>query len=123
MLAEVMKIPDPTIEPATSIVASVSERPRFAMSMAWPVRCGEAVSPSTPAAFGVFYRRHEAAVLGYFMIWGGVGGLGTMAIQITRELGGIPIAVVSAATLVAAGPSAAISRSRRESSRVSRCSS
>ncbi len=29
------------------------------------------------------------------LIWGGAGGLGSMAIQITRELGGIPIAVVS----------------------------
>ena len=29
------------------------------------------------------------------LIWGGAGGLGSMAIQITRSLGGIPIAVVS----------------------------
>ncbi len=29
------------------------------------------------------------------LIWGGAGGLGSMAIQITKELGGIPIAVVS----------------------------
>lgn len=29
------------------------------------------------------------------LIWGGTGGLGSMAIQITRFLGGIPIAVVS----------------------------
>jgi crotonyl-CoA carboxylase/reductase len=29
------------------------------------------------------------------LIWGGAGGLGSMAIQITREFGGIPIAVVS----------------------------
>jgi len=29
------------------------------------------------------------------LIWGGAGGLGSMAIQITRERGGIPIAVVS----------------------------
>jgi crotonyl-CoA carboxylase/reductase len=29
------------------------------------------------------------------LIWGGAGGLGSMAIQITRALGGIPIAVVS----------------------------
>ena len=29
------------------------------------------------------------------LIWGGGGGLGSMAIQITRTLGGIPIAVVS----------------------------
>ncbi|MGE3961253.1 MAG: crotonyl-CoA carboxylase/reductase [Dehalococcoidia bacterium] len=29
------------------------------------------------------------------LIWGGAGGLGVMAIQITRELGGVPIAVVS----------------------------
>ena len=29
------------------------------------------------------------------LIWGGAGGLGSMAIQITREMGGIPIAVVS----------------------------
>ncbi|MCA9857659.1 MAG: crotonyl-CoA carboxylase/reductase [Dehalococcoidia bacterium] len=31
------------------------------------------------------------------LIWGGAGGLGVMAIQIVRELGGIPIAVVSGA--------------------------
>lgn len=29
------------------------------------------------------------------LVWGGSGGLGSMAIQIVRELGGIPIAVVS----------------------------
>jgi crotonyl-CoA carboxylase/reductase len=29
------------------------------------------------------------------LIWGGAGGLGTMAIQITKAMGGIPIAVVS----------------------------
>ena len=29
------------------------------------------------------------------LIWGGSGGLGSMAIQITREFGGIPVAVVS----------------------------
>ena len=29
------------------------------------------------------------------LIWGGAGGLGVMAIQIVRELGGVPIAVVS----------------------------
>ena len=29
------------------------------------------------------------------LVWGGAGGLGSMAIQITREFGGIPIAVVS----------------------------
>ena len=29
------------------------------------------------------------------LIWGGAGGLGAMAIQITRALGGIPVAVVS----------------------------
>ena len=29
------------------------------------------------------------------LVWGGAGGLGVMAIQIARELGGIPIAVVS----------------------------
>ena len=29
------------------------------------------------------------------LIWGGAGGLGSMAIQIVRELGGIPIAVIS----------------------------
>jgi crotonyl-CoA carboxylase/reductase len=31
------------------------------------------------------------------LIWGGAGGLGTAAIQITREFGGIPVAVVSSA--------------------------
>lgn len=31
------------------------------------------------------------------LIWGGAGGLGTAAIQITREFGGTPIAVVSSA--------------------------
>lgn len=31
------------------------------------------------------------------LIWGGAGGLGSMAIQIVRQLGGIPIAVVSSA--------------------------
>ena len=29
------------------------------------------------------------------LVWGGAGGLGTMAIQIVKEMGGIPIAVVS----------------------------
>jgi crotonyl-CoA carboxylase/reductase len=29
------------------------------------------------------------------LVWGGAGGLGSMAIQIVRELGGIPVAVVS----------------------------
>jgi crotonyl-CoA carboxylase/reductase len=29
------------------------------------------------------------------LIWGGAGGLGSMAIQIVREAGGIPVAVVS----------------------------
>jgi crotonyl-CoA carboxylase/reductase len=29
------------------------------------------------------------------LVWGGAGGLGTMAIQIVREMGGIPVAVVS----------------------------
>jgi len=29
------------------------------------------------------------------LVWGGAGGLGTMAIQITKALGGIPVAVVS----------------------------
>jgi crotonyl-CoA carboxylase/reductase len=29
------------------------------------------------------------------LIWGGAGGLGTMAIQLTKALGGIPVAVVS----------------------------
>lgn len=34
------------------------------------------------------------------LIWGGAGGLGSFAIQITRMLGGIPIAVVSTASKV-----------------------
>lgn len=34
------------------------------------------------------------------LIWGGAGGLGSLAIQITRERGGIPIAVVSDASKV-----------------------
>ena len=29
------------------------------------------------------------------LVWGGAGGLGTMAIQITRAMGGVPVAVVS----------------------------
>ncbi len=29
------------------------------------------------------------------LVWGGAGGLGSMAIQIVRELGGIPVAIVS----------------------------
>ena len=29
------------------------------------------------------------------LIWGGAGGLGSMGIQIVREMGGIPIAVIS----------------------------
>jgi crotonyl-CoA carboxylase/reductase len=29
------------------------------------------------------------------LVWGGAGGLGTMAIQVTKALGGIPVAVVS----------------------------
>ena len=29
------------------------------------------------------------------LIWGGSGGLGTMAIQIVKAAGGVPIAVVS----------------------------
>ncbi|MCY4639917.1 MAG: crotonyl-CoA carboxylase/reductase [Chloroflexi bacterium] len=29
------------------------------------------------------------------LVWGGAGGLGSMAIQITRALGGVPVAVVS----------------------------
>ena len=29
------------------------------------------------------------------LVWGGSGGLGSMAIQITKALGGVPIAVVS----------------------------
>lgn len=29
------------------------------------------------------------------LVWGGAGGLGVMAIQITREMGGLPVAVVS----------------------------
>ena len=29
------------------------------------------------------------------LVWGGAGGLGSMAIQIVRELGGLPVAVVS----------------------------
>jgi RNA polymerase sigma-70 factor, ECF subfamily len=33
----------------------------------WPDEQLLAETPSTPAAFAVFYRRHEAAVLGYFM--------------------------------------------------------
>ncbi len=35
------------------------------------------------------------------LIWGGAGGLGSMAIQITRALGGVPVAVVSDATKAA----------------------
>lgn len=34
------------------------------------------------------------------LIWGGAGGLGSMAIQIVRELGGIPVAVVSSSDKV-----------------------
>ena len=33
----------------------------------WPDERLLAETPTTPAAFAVFYRRHEAAVLGYFM--------------------------------------------------------
>ena len=33
----------------------------------WPDEALLAATPSTPAAFAVFYRRHENAVLGYFM--------------------------------------------------------
>ena len=33
----------------------------------WPDEQLLAATPTTPAAFAVFYRRHEAAVLGYFM--------------------------------------------------------
>ena len=33
----------------------------------WPDEQLLAATPTTPAAFAIFYRRHEAAVLGYFM--------------------------------------------------------
>ena len=47
----------------------------FRMLMGWP---GNVVQPGDPV-----------------LIWGAAGGLGSMAIQIVREAGGVPIAVVS----------------------------
>jgi crotonyl-CoA carboxylase/reductase len=38
---------------------------------------------------------HEVRPSDVVLVWGGAGGLGSMAIQIVRELGGIPVAVVS----------------------------
>ena len=34
----------------------------------WPDEQLLAKTPTLPAAFAVFYRRHEGAVLGYFML-------------------------------------------------------
>ena len=39
--------------------------------------------------------RHAVRPNDVVLVWGGAGGLGSMAIQITRAMGGVPIAVVS----------------------------
>jgi crotonyl-CoA carboxylase/reductase len=38
---------------------------------------------------------HEVSEGDVVLVWGGAGGLGAMAIQIVREFGGIPVAVIS----------------------------
>ena len=57
-----------------------------------PPTCSSARPPTACSSAG---RRTPSSQDDVVLIWGGSGGLGSMAIQIAKALGGIPVAVVS----------------------------
>ncbi|MCC7535801.1 MAG: crotonyl-CoA carboxylase/reductase [Deltaproteobacteria bacterium] len=63
--------------------------------LTWEAAAGYMLVGATAYRMLLGWREHTVRPGDVVLIWGGSGGLGSMAIQIVRELGGIPVAVVS----------------------------
>jgi crotonyl-CoA carboxylase/reductase len=63
--------------------------------LSWEAASAYALVGSTAYRMLMGWSPHTVAEGDVVLVWGGSGGLGSMAIQIVRALGGIPVAVVS----------------------------
>jgi crotonyl-CoA carboxylase/reductase len=63
--------------------------------LTWEQAAAYTLEASTAYRMLTFWEPHTVQPGDVVLVWGGSGGLGSMAIQITKALGGIPIAVVS----------------------------
>jgi len=63
--------------------------------LGWEAAASYMVNAATAYRMLTSWPPHDVRPGDVVLIWGGSGGLGSMAIQITKALGGIPIAVVS----------------------------
>jgi crotonyl-CoA carboxylase/reductase len=63
--------------------------------LSWEQAAAYTLEAATAYRMLAFWEPHTVRPGDVVLIWGGSGGLGSMGIQITRAMGGIPIAVVS----------------------------
>jgi crotonyl-CoA carboxylase/reductase len=66
-----------------------------AKQLAWDAAAAPTLVGSTAYRMLTNWAPHTVRPNDAVLVWGGAGGLGTMAIQLVREFGGVPIAVVS----------------------------
>src|SRR5581483_5137504 len=66
-----------------------------AKHLTWEAAAAPTLVGATAYRMLTHWKPHNVRPGDVVLIWGGAGGLGTMAIQLVREFGGIPIAVVS----------------------------
>jgi crotonyl-CoA carboxylase/reductase len=66
-----------------------------AKHLSWEAAAAPTLVGATAYRMLTHWKPHSVRENDVVLIWGGAGGLGTMAIQLTRVFGGIPIAVVS----------------------------
>jgi len=107
--ADVKASDDPMFAPSFKIWGYETNWGSFAQfTKAWAHQCmpkaphltwEEAAAPtlvgSTAYRMLTNWKPHNVRPNDIVLVWGGAGGLGTMAIQLTRAMGGIPVAVVS----------------------------
>jgi crotonyl-CoA carboxylase/reductase len=66
-----------------------------AKHLSWEAAAAPTLVGATAYRMLTHWTPHNVRKGDVVLVWGGAGGLGTMAIQLVREMGGIPIAVVS----------------------------
>ncbi len=66
-----------------------------AKHLSWEAAAAPTLVGATAYRMLTHWAPHNVRKDDVVLVWGGAGGLGTMAIQLVREMGGIPIAVVS----------------------------
>jgi crotonyl-CoA carboxylase/reductase len=64
-------------------------------TLSWDQAAVYTLEAATAYRMLAFWEPHTVKQGDVVLVWGGSGGLGSMAIQITKAMGGIPIAVVS----------------------------